>query len=87
MMNLFKSAAALGLVAVAGTALLAGVDQLTRERIAEQERMVMLQQLGQILPEQYDNAVLDDRFGFRDEAHFPNGQEVIAYRARLRGEP
>ena len=73
MMNLAKSAAALGLVAVAATALLAGVDHLTEDRIAEQERKVLLRQLGQILPEAYDNAVLDDHFTFRDEAHFPNG--------------
>lgn len=86
MMNLVKSAAALGLVAVAGTALLAGVDHLTADRIAEQERRVMLRQLGQILPDEYDNPVLEDRFTFRDERHFPNGQRVTAYRARMGGE-
>ena len=87
MKGMFRSAAALGLVAIAGTALLTGVDRLTEDRIAEQERRVILQQLGQIIPEHYDNEILDDRISLRDEAYFPNGQEVTAYRARLGGAP
>jgi len=84
---MFRSAAALGLVAITGTTLLTGVDFLTAERIAAQERRVVLEQLGQIIPEQYDNQLLDDWFTFSDEGFFPNGQAVIAYRARLQGEP
>ena len=87
MKSMLRSAAALGLVAVAGTGLLTGVDFLTADRIAAQERRVILEQLGQIIPQQYDNQLLDDRFTFRNELHFPNGQEVIAYRARQQGEP
>ena len=87
MKSMIRSAAALGLVAVAGTGLLTGVDFLTADRIAAQERRVILEQLGQIIPQQYDNQLLDDRFTFRNELHFPNGQEVIAYRARQQGEP
>jgi electron transport complex protein RnfG len=87
MKGMIRSAIALGLVAIAGTSLLTGVDFLTADRIAAQERRVILEQLGQIIPEQYDNQLLDDRITFRDEPHFPNGQEVIAYRARLQGEP
>jgi electron transport complex protein RnfG len=87
MKGMIRSAAALGLVAIAGTGLLTGVDFLTADRIAAQERRVILEQLGQIIPEQYDNQLLDDQFTFRDEPCFPNGQEVIAYRARQQGEP
>ena len=87
MKSMIRSAAALGLVAVAGTGLLTGVDFLTADRIAAKERRVILEQLGQIIPQQYDNQLLDDRFTFRNELHFPNGQEVIAYRARQQGEP
>ena len=87
MRGMIRSAAALGLVAIAGTSLLTGVDFLTADRIAAQERRVILEQLGQIIPQQYDNQLLDDRFSFRNESYFPNGQEVIAYRARLQGEP
>ena len=87
MKSMVQSAVALGLVAIAGTGLLTGVDFLTADRIAAQERRVILEQLGQIIPQQYDNQLLDDRFTFRNELHFPNGQEVIAYRARQQGEP
>jgi len=87
MKGMIRSAIALGLVAIAGTSLLTGVDFLTADRITAQERRVILEQLGQIIPGQYDNQLLDDRITFRDEPHFPNGQEVIAYRARLQGEP
>lgn len=85
--NMYRSAVSLGLVAIIGTTLLTGVDKLTAERIREQERRVILERLGQIIPENHDNSLLDDRFTFRDEQHFPKGQTVTAYRARIRGEP
>lgn len=86
--SLLRSAASLGLVAVIGTTLLAGVHRLTAERIAEQERRAMLSQLTEILPrDRYDNELRDDRISFRDEQHFPGGQTVTAYRARQDGQP
>ena len=85
--DILRSAASLGLVAVIGTAMLAGVNRLTADRIAEQEKRVVLEQLGQIIPEAYDNDILQDRLSFSDERHFPKGQAVTAYRARLGGEP
>ena len=86
--SLLRSAASLGLVAVIGTTLLAGVHRLTAERIAGQERRAMLSQLTEILPaERYDNDLRDDRIRFRDDEHFPGGQTVTAYRARQDGQP
>jgi electron transport complex protein RnfG len=83
-----KSALSLGLVAIIGTTLLSGVDRVTAERIAQQERRVVLQQLGQIIPpDRYDNALQDDLFTFADETWFPQGQQVVAYRARRNGKP
>ena len=83
-----RSAAALGLVAIIGTALLAGVHHLTADRIAAQERRAVLEQLQEIIPaDRYDNALQDDWISFTDEAHFPRGQQVIAYRARRDGLP
>ncbi len=83
-----RSAGALLLVAVIGTALLTVVHHLTAQRIAAEERRVVQQQLARILPaELYDNALLDDRYSFRDESWFPRGQTVTAYRARMGGEP
>ncbi len=87
MKSILKSAAALGLVAVIGTSLLTGVDVLTADRIAAQERRVILEQLGQIIPREYDNSLLEDRIVFSDENHFPKGQLVTAYRARLKNQP
>jgi len=84
----WMSGLSLGLVAIIGTALLTGVDQLTAKRIAAQERRVMLEQLGQIIPQShYDNQLQDDWFSFRDELHFPRDQAVTAYRARRQGQP
>jgi len=78
----------LGLVAVMGTALLAGVNQLTRERIREQERRAVLRQLGELVtPERYDNTLYSDHYSFRDETWFPGGQTVTVYRARMKAEP
>ena len=87
MRSILKSAAALGLVAVIGTSLLTGVDALTADRIAAQERRVILEQLGQIIPREYDNSLLEDRIVFNDDDHFPKGQLVTAYRARLNKQP
>ena len=87
MRNVLKSAAALGLVAIAGTTLLTTVDAVTADRIAAQERRVILEQLGQIIPQHHDNQLLDDRITIRDARYFPNGQQVTAYRARQQGEP
>lgn len=85
--DILKSAAALGLVAVAGTLLLTGAYRLTAERIAEQERRVVREQLAQILPpDHYDNSLQDDVITVYDEAHFPRGQKVTAYRARRGNE-
>ena len=85
--NLFRSAASLALVAVIGTALLAGVDRLTKSRIAEQEKRVILDLLGQLIsPDRYNNELQQDLFSFRDELYFPKGQTVTTYRARLDGK-
>lgn len=84
----WRSAAALALVALLATALLALVHQLTRERIAEQERRAVLQQLGEIVDQRrYDNPLHEDLFTFQDESAFPGGQTVTAYRARREGRP
>lgn len=83
-----RSALALGLVVVIGTALLATVNSLTRDRITDQEQRVVLQQLQQIIPDElHDNAMHLDYYQFSDEAAFPRAQVVTAYRARKQGQP
>lgn len=84
----WRSALALGLVVIMGTALLASVNSLTRDRITEQEQRVVLQQLQQIIPENlHDNAMHQDYFQFSDSTAFPREQVVTAYRARKQGKP
>jgi electron transport complex protein RnfG len=85
--GVLRSAAALGLVALAGTVLLTGVDRLTADRIAEQERRIVLEQLGQLIPDRYDNVLLDDRITIMDEHFFPRQQKVTVWRARSEGSP
>ena len=86
--RIWRSALLLAVVAVIGTAALSGVHELTAERIAEQERRVVLEQLEQVLPAaRYDNALLTDRITVTDTAYFPGGQTVTVYRARRAGEP
>jgi electron transport complex protein RnfG len=86
--RLIRSAASLATVAIIGTTLLAGVNELTAERIAEQERRVVLEQLGQIIsPDRYDNRLQEDLIVVEDESYFPRGQSVTVYRARQDGEP
>ena len=86
--SVWRTALALGLVALAGTALLAGVSQWTRPRIEEQERRAVLQQLQALIaPGRYDNALHDDHYDFSaSDGLFP-GQTITAYRARLQGMP
>jgi electron transport complex protein RnfG len=86
--RLIRSAASLATVAIIGTALLAGVDKLTAERIVEQEQRVVLEQLGQIIsPDRYDNRLQEDLILIEDESYFPRGQSVTVYRARQDGKP
>ena len=86
--GIWRSAGLLAVVAVLGTTLLSGVHQLTADRIAEQERRVLLDQLGQVLPpDRYDNDLLADRVTVRDADFFPAGQAVTVHRARRDGEP
>jgi len=84
----WRSAVALGLVVIIGTALLAAVNSLTKDRIAEQEQRVVLLQLQQIVPGNlHDNAMHLDYFQFSDSTAFPQEQVVTAYRARNQNLP
>jgi electron transport complex protein RnfG len=83
-----RSALSLGLIALVGAAVLAFVHQVTAPRIAEQEREQLLRQLQQVMPsDRFDNAMQEDFVTIRDEAAFPGGQSVQAFRARMNGDP
>ena len=57
-----RSSLLLGVIALLGTALLAGVNELTHERIVEQEKRRVLQQLNEIVPTaSFNNDLLEDK--------------------------
>jgi len=83
-----RSSLLLGAIALLGTALLAGVNNLTKERIAHQERQRVLQQLNEIVPvDSYNNDLLSDVIEIREPALFRSEWPVTVYRARKDGEP
>ena len=82
-----RSSALLGLIAFLGTALLAGVNTLTYERIIEQEEQRVLRQLNETVPSQmFNNDLLADVVQITDEAFFLHPDPVTVYRARLGGQ-
>lgn len=83
-----RSGVLLGLIALLGTALLAGVNALTHERIEEQEKLRILQQLNAVVPvTSYNNDLLEDSIEIRDEAFFHHPAVVTVYRARMDDQP
>lgn len=82
--SILRSSVLLGFIALLGTALLAGVNELTYERIVEQEKLRILQQLNAIVPVgSYDNDLLEDRIEITDQAFFRHSGPVTIYRARM----
>ena len=83
-----RSSFLLGLIALLGTAMLAGVNALTHERIIEQEKRRVLQQLNEIVPvASFNNDLLGDKIEIQDEALLQHRSPVPVYRARLDGQP
>jgi electron transport complex protein RnfG len=82
----WRSGGLLALIAVAGVSLLSGVFLLTEDRIAEQERRVVMEQLAQVLPPtHHDNDLLDDVILIRDPEFSPEPLRV--FRGWLQGAP
>ena len=90
--HLFRSIAVTALVlsafALAGTALVAITNEQTRERIAANEKARLIKALGELVdPSRYDNSPDVDTIKVRDEALLGAKDEVIVYRARMKGQP
>ncbi len=85
---IISSGLLLGIIALLGTALLAGVNDLTKERIVEQEKLRVQQQLNEIAPLQsYNNDLLEDVMEIEDTDFFHHSAAIPVYRARLNGQP
>ncbi len=76
------------LFAVVGTALVAYTFDNTRERIAANERAVLLRKLHNLItPERHDNVLLEDTLTVRDKSLLGTSDPVMVYRARKAGKP
>ncbi|MDX1455215.1 MAG: electron transport complex subunit RsxG [Gammaproteobacteria bacterium] len=74
--------------AVGGVALVAWVNEQTRDRITENERQILVQSLNQVLPaEHYDNDLLADRIVVSDRERLGSKEALPVFRARLDGKP
>lgn len=83
-----RSSLLLGIIALLGTLLLAGVNDLTKDRITQQERQRVMQQLNEIIPvEFYNNDLLSDLIEESKPGVFGSEIPVTIYRARLDKQP
>lgn len=83
-----RSGILLAVIALFGTALLAAVNELTRERIIEQERQRTLNQLHQIIPTgNFNNDLLADTIEINAPEFFNHRDAITVYRARMDDRP
>ena len=86
--SVIRSGLLLGLIALLGTSLLAGVNAITHERILEQEKNRVLQQLNAIVPTDiFNNDLLADMIEIQNQSDFSHASAVPVYRARMDGKP
>ncbi len=78
----------LWIFAVLGTGIVAVTEDTTRDKIAENERHVLLRNLYALLPaKKFDNDIVDDTKQLPASKLLGSEHSTIVYRARLNGEP
>ena len=78
----------LWIFAVVGTGIVALTEEITREKIVENERLVLLRNLYALLPEEeLDNDIANDIKTLPPSNLLGTGHGSTVYRARLNGEP
>lgn len=83
-----RSAALLGLFALVGTALVAGMFITTAPRIASAERAALLRSINAVLPaERYDNDIFQDTIEVTNPDLLGSGESIQVFRARMQGQP
>ena len=86
--NSVITAVILCLFAVAGTSMVAFTYDRTRDRIAANEREVLMRKLNALIPQdRYDNKLFEDTLKVRDEKLLGTDEAVTVYRARREGKP
>jgi len=82
------TAAILLLFALVGTAMVAYTYDNTREKIAANERAMLLRKLHRLIPPgSHDNALLQDTLQVQNRTLLGTSEPVTVYRARLQGKP
>ena len=82
------TAAILLLFALVGTAMVAYTFDNTREKIAANERAMLLRKLDRLIPPgSHDNALLQDTLQVQNRTLLGTDEPVTVYRARLQGKP
>ena len=85
--SMAKNGAILTAFALATTGLVASINALTADKIAEQEQLQLTAQLQEVLdPKSYDNQLSQDCVIITDEKLGPYANQVI-YRARKNNKP
>ena len=78
----------LGAFVLAGTLMVTGVEQGTRERIDANQREWVLRSLNEIVPkDRYDNVLSDDTITVSDREQLGSDEPLAVYRARAQGRP
>ncbi len=81
-----RGAAVLALFALIGTALVAATYEGTKEQIAENERLALLDSLGQLVDaSRYDNNLLEDRIPLTADPLLGTSEPSYAYLAKTAG--
>ncbi len=88
MKKILVTALLLGLFALIGAGLVAYTHYKTHDKIEAQKIKKRLRSLNKIVrPDEYDNAILDDKIEITDRATFGTDKAVSVYRARKQGKP
>ena len=86
MKDIFKSMLLLGMFAFIGTGLLIWIAAATKQRIADNERITLLEQLNEIVPQdQYNNDLVNDVIEIPATPMLGGKKPLIVYRARRDG--
>ena len=86
--HILTSSILLGLFAMVGVAIVAGLQLSTADRIAANREAVRLRSLNAVLPpDRYNNDILNDKTVIRDELLQTGGKPVEVYLARKGNEP
>lgn len=85
--SMFRAAGLLSLFVVVSVGLLIGVNAFTQPKIAQAERLALLQTINQVMPAQrYNNNLIEDVL-MVEAPDLLGSEQTLIYRARLDNQP